>query len=99
MKTVVKIDGNPEQRYFTLTERHLRLLGLVPREGAKHELVLVPGADPEAVLVFPGGLLTFTAKELTELANKSRNARGWQVDAYDPCGYPTEPAAESEETA
>lgn len=87
----IKLNGNPDNRYCLLPPRSARLLGLVPVEGARHELRLADGADPNGLLVLPNGS-TFTAFELTTLRHKAYRdtpgrQQGWEIDVDDPCGY------------
>lgn len=89
---VVRLPGNPGNRYFRLGPIPARRLGLVghPDPDRPWQMVLGEGADPDALLVLPNGV-TFTAYELTTLSYKSGSpTEGWEVWCDDPGGYPPE---------
>lgn len=87
---VLHLTGSPTNRYFRIGPLHVKRLGLMPHPDREYELMLQEGADPNAAVELPNGVV-FTAHDLTTLSSKSGDAqRGWEIWTDDPGGFPSE---------
>lgn len=91
-RVVLRLSGNPGNRYFHLPEIHARRIGIVrhPNPERPWQMILTDDADPDALVELPNGV-RFTLYDLTCLSAKSEHiSGGWEIWMEDPGGFPPE---------